>query len=158
AARKRIIRQLLTESVLLSSIAGAAGILLAVWLLNLLLAFMPALPEGFRIALDLDLDWRVVVYTIAISTVTGLLFGLAPALQSSKADVSTVLKDDSSLFTGFYRKSRTRMALVVVQVAFSLLLLVGAGLVLRSLEKIRPTSLGFVSGNMLVAPVALDET
>jgi hypothetical protein len=58
------------------------------------------------------------MYTIAFSTITGILFGLAPALQSSKADVSTVLKDDSSLFTGFYRKSQARMALVVVQVAF----------------------------------------
>jgi macrolide transport system ATP-binding/permease protein len=158
ASRRRVIRQLLTESVLLSLIAGAAGILLAVWLLNLLTAFLPPLPEGVRIALDLDLDWRVVVYTIAFATITGILFGLAPALQSSKADVSTVLKDDSSLFAGLYRKSRMRMGLVVVQVAFSLLLLVGAGLVLRSLEKIRPTRLGFSSENVLVAPVTLDET
>jgi predicted permease len=157
AARKRIIRQLLTESVLLSSIAGAAGILLAVWLLDLLLAFMPALPEGFRLALDLHLDWRVVVYTIAISTVTGLLFGLAPALQSSKADLSTILKDDSAMSTGRCRKSRLRMSLVVAQVAFSLLLLIGAGLVLRSLEKIRPTRLGFSSDNVVIAPLIMEE-
>ena len=157
ASRFRIMRQLLTESVLLSSIAGAAGILLAVWLLNLLMAFMPALPEGFRLALDLSLDWRVVVYTVAFSMVTGVVFGLAPALQSSKADVSTVLRNDSSLFTGLYRKSHARMALVVVQVAFSLMLLVGAGLVLRSLEKIRPTRMGFSTENILVAPVTLDE-
>jgi predicted permease len=158
ASRFRIIRQLLTESVLLSLIAGAAGILLAVWLLNLITAFMPPLPEGIRIALDLHLDWRVVVYTITFATITGILFGLAPALHSSKADVSTVLKDDSSLFTGLYRKSRVRMGLVVVQVAFSLLLLVCAGLVLRSLEKIQPTSMDLRANNMLVAPVALDDT
>ncbi len=157
ANRFRIVRQLLTESVLLSIIAGAAGILLAVWFLNLILAAIPALPEGIRVALDLQLDWRVVIYTIAFSTVTGILFGLAPALYSSKADLSTVLKDDSSLFTGFYRKSRARMALVVVQVAFSLLLLVGAGLVLRSLEKIRPTRLGFSTESMIVGFVRLDE-
>src|SRR5215213_5796170 len=157
ASRFLIVRQLLTESVLLSVIAGAAGILLAIWFLNMIVAALPALPEGIRIALDLHLDWRVVVYTIAFSTVTGILFGLAPALQSSKADVSTVLKDDSSLFTGFYRKSRARMALVVVQVAFSLLLLVGAGLVLRSLEKIRPTRLGFSTESMVVGIVRLDE-
>lgn len=156
ASRFRLVRQLLTESVLLSIIAGAAGILLAVWFLNLIVASVPALPEGFRVALDLHLDWRVVVYTIAFSTVTGILFGLAPALHSSKADLSTVLKDDSSLF-GFYRKSRTRMALVVVQVAFSLLLLVGAGLVVRSLEKLRPTRLGFTSESMVVGIVRLDE-
>ena len=158
ASRARIVRQLLTESVPLSLIAGAAGILLAVWLLNLIVASLPALPEGFRVAVDLRLDWRVVLYTITFSTITGILFGLAPALNSSKADVSTVLKNDSSLFTGFYRKSRARMALVMVQVAFSLLLLITAGLVLRSLEKVRPTRLGFSSDNMLVAPVTLDDT
>jgi len=157
ASRSRIIRQLLTESVLLSLIAGVAGIIVAVWLLNLLLAFMPALPEGIRVAVDLKLDWRVALYTIAFSTVTGILFGLAPALQSSKSDVSTVLKNDSSLFTGFYHKSRARMSLVMVQVAFSLLLLIGAGLVLRSLEKIRPTRIGFSSENVVVAPVALED-
>jgi len=157
ASRSRIVRQLLTESVLLSIIAGAAGILLAIWFLNAIVAAIPALPEGLRVALDLQLDWRVVIYTIAFSTITGILFGLAPALQSSKADVSSVLKDDSSLFTGFYRKSRTRMALVVIQVAFSLLLLVGAGLVLRSLEKIRPSRLGFSTENMVVGIVRLDE-
>ena len=157
ASRFRIVRQLLTESVLLSVIAGAAGILLAIWFLNLIVAAMPALPEGIRVALDLHLDWRVVIYTVAFSTVTGILFGLAPALHSSKADVSTVLKDDSSLLTGFYRKSRARMALVMVQVAFSLLLLVGAGLVLRSLEKIRPARLGFSTENLIVGIVRLDE-
>ena len=157
AGRLRIIRQLLTESVLLSLIAGAAGILLAVWLLDLVLAFMPALPEGFRIAIDMHLDWRVVVYTIVVSTVTGIFFGLAPALQSSKGDVSTILKDDSSASTGRYRKSRLRMSLVVAQVAFSLLLLIGAGLVLRTLEKIRPTRLGYSSDNIVIAPLNLDE-
>ncbi|HEX6046848.1 MAG TPA: ABC transporter permease [Pyrinomonadaceae bacterium] len=157
ASRRRIVRQLLTESVLLSTIAGAAGILLAVWLLNLLMAFIPALPEGIRIALDLRLDWHVVVYTIAVSTFTGLVFGLAPALQSSKADVATVLKDDSTVSTIRYRKSRLRKSLVVAQVAFSLLLLIGAGLVLRSLEKLRPTRLGFSSDNVVAGQVSLNE-
>jgi predicted permease len=158
ASRVRIIRQLLTESVLLSLIAGAAGILLAVWLLNVAVAALPALPEGIRVAIDLRLDWRVVFYTLAFATITGILFGLAPALSSSKTDVSTVLKNDSSLFTGFSSKSRARMALVVAQVAFSLLLLVIAGLVLRTLEKVRPTRLGFSTDNLVVAPIRLDET
>jgi len=157
ASRRRIIRQLLTESVLLSLIAGAAGILLTIWLLDLVMAFMPPLPEGIRIAVDLQLDWKVVVYTIAIATITGVLFGLAPALQSSRADVSTVLKDDSTVATGRYRKSRLRMSLVVGQVAFSLLLLISAGLVLRSLERVRPTRLGFNSDNVVVAPIVMDE-
>ena len=158
ASRGRIVRQLLTESVLLSLIAGAAGILLAVWLLNMAVAALPALPEGFRVAIDLRLDWRVVFYTLTFATITGILFGLAPALSSSKTDVSTVLKNDSNLFTGFYRKSRGRMALVVAQVAFSFLLLIVAGLVLRSLEKVRPTRLGFSTDNMVLAPVKLEES
>ncbi|HEX5833196.1 MAG TPA: ABC transporter permease, partial [Pyrinomonadaceae bacterium] len=120
ARRSRIVRQLLTESVLLALIAGAAGFLLAVWLLDLMMAFMPELPEGIRVAVDLHLDWRVLVYTFAFASVTGVLFGLVPALHSSKAEVATVLKDDSSLFSGRYRKSRIRTSLVVAQVAFSL--------------------------------------
>ena len=157
ASRRRIVRQLLTESMLLASIAGIAGILLAVWLVNLLTALMPPLPEGIRIALDLHLDWHVVVYTIAVSTFTGLVFGLAPALQGSRADVSAVLKDDATVSTARYRKSRLRMSLVVAQVAFSLLLLIGAGLVLRSLEKVRPTRLGFSSDNLVLGMLVLDE-
>ena len=156
ARRSRIVRQLLTESVLLSLIAGVAGLLLANWLLDLLMAFMPALPEGIRVAVDLRLDWRVLVYTFAFATVTGLLFGLAPALHSSKAEVASVLKDDSGLFSGRYNKSRIRQGLVVVQVAFSLLLLISAGLVWRTLEKVRPTRVGFSSDNMIVAPLLLE--
>ena len=158
ARRWRIVRQLLTESMLLSLIAGVAGLLLAVWLLNLMLAFMPALPEGIRVALDIRLDWRVVGYTMAFAAVTGILFGLAPALHSSKAEVATVLKDDSTLVTERYRKSRLRMSLVVAQVACSLLLLIGAGLVWRSLEKVRPTRVGFSTDKILVAPIAFDDS
>ena len=158
AGRSRIIRQLLTESVLLSLIAGAAGIVLAMWTLNLLVAFMPPLPEGFRVAVDLSLDWRVVAYTTVFSTITGILFGLAPALHGTKADVSTILKDESTGSTSRQRTSRLRSSLVTTQVAFSLLLLIGAGLVLRSLEKVRPTRLGFDSNDFVVAPLSLDET
>ena len=156
ARRSRIVRQLLTESVMLSLFAGAAGLLVAIWLLDLLMAFMPALPEGIRVAVDLQLDWRVLVYTFAFATVTGLLFGLAPALHSSRAEVATVLKDDSTLFAGRYSKSRIRKGLVVAQVAFSLLLLISAGLVWRTLEKVRPTRVGFSSDNILVAPLILE--
>jgi macrolide transport system ATP-binding/permease protein len=158
ASRARIIRQLITESILLSLIAGVAGVALTVWLLDILVATMPAFPEGIRVAIDLRPDWRVFAYAAAFSTVTGVLFGLAPALKSSRTEVSTVLKDDSSATTGGHRRSRVRGALVVAQVAFSLLLLIGAGLVLRSLEKVRPTRLGFSSENMVVARLHLDES
>ncbi len=158
AGRWRIVRQLTTESLLLALISGAAGVILTIWVLNLLLANLPPLPEGMRIALDLRLDWRVLAYTVAFSTVTGILFGLAPAIQSSKAEVSSVLKDDSAAVTASHRTSRTRTALVVIQVALSVLLLIASGLMVRSLDNVRPTRLGFTSENVLVAPVSLDES
>jgi len=99
----------------------------------------------------------VAAYTLAFATVTGLLFGLAPALHASRSTVASVLKDDARALSGSSRTSRARKALVVLQVAFSLLLLIGAGLVLRSLENVRPTSLGFASENMVVAPLPLDD-
>lgn len=158
ATRWRLVRQLIAESLLLSSIAGAAGVVLTVWLLNLLMASLPALPEGIRIGLDVPIDWRVLTYAIAFSMLTGVLFGLAPALVSSRPDVSPVLKDESSAVTAGYRQSKSRAALVVLQVACSLLLLVGAGLMLRSLNLFRPASLGFSSDNILVVPLELDES
>jgi predicted permease len=150
----RIVRQLIAESLLLAFVAGAVGFVTGVWLLELLLANLPVFPEGIRLALDVRLDWRVVVYTIAFATIAGVLFGLAPALQSARTDVSPVLKNDSTAFA--YRTSRLRSALVVTQVAFALLLLIAAGLVLRSLEKVRPTRLGFTSENVVAASVDLD--
>jgi len=158
AGRFRIVRQLLAESVLLSMIAGAFGVVLAVWLLHLLVAFMPPLPEGLRLAFDVQLDWRLVAYTIAFSTIVGVLFGLVPALYSAKTDVGTVLRDDSNAFAGGQRKSRLRSALVVVQVALALLLLIGSGLVLRSLQKTQPTGLGYSTESIVVALLTLNET
>jgi macrolide transport system ATP-binding/permease protein len=158
ASRFRIVRQLMTESVLLALVAGAGGVALTIWLLGALVAYMPALPEGIRVAIDLQVDWRVLLYTTAFSTLTGVLFGLAPALHSARTQVSTVLKDDAGAFAGGYRKSRVRAVLVVAQVALSVLLLISDGLLLRSLEKVRPTRLGFSSDNVVVAFLNLNET
>lgn len=157
AARSRIIRQLLTESVILSLIAGAAGAVLGFWGIALLTASLPVLPEGIRIALDVPLDGRVVLFAVAFSSLTGILFGLAPALHASRSAVSVVLKDDTVALAAPFRRSRVRRTLVVAQVALSLLLLIGAGLMLRSLENVRPTQLGFASGNALVTVLAPDE-
>jgi predicted permease len=157
AGRLRVVRQLVTESIVLSLLAGAAGVTLTLWLIALLPPMMPAFPEGIRVTLDLRPDWRVYTYSMAFSTMTGLLFGLAPALQGSRTDVSTVLRDDAAVMAGGYRTSRIRGALVVGQVALSLLLLIGAGLVLRSLEKVQPVRLGFSSENVLVAYLSVDE-
>jgi putative ABC transport system permease protein len=157
ASAWRIARQLLTESVLLAAIAGAAGVLLAMWLMNALAASFPALPEGYRIALDLRLDWRVLLYTLAFSFLVGMLFGLAPALQASRPDVIAALKDGAEVFAGARRQSRLRNGLIVAQVALSVVLLAGAGLVLRSVRNLHPINLGFDSPNMVVAPVVLEE-
>jgi predicted permease len=158
AGRCRIVRQLMAESLLLSMIAGFCGIALAVWVLHLLVALMPPLPEGLRLVFDVQLDWRVVLYTIGFSTFVGALFGLAPAMHSSKTDVGTVLRDDSNAFAGGQRKSRVRAALVVIQVALALLLLVSGGLVVRSLERTQPARLGYPTDNIVVGLLTLNET
>ena len=157
ASRQRIIRQLVTESLMLSLASGAAGLVLATWLVGALLAFAPALPEGIRVAVDLRLDWRVFAYAVGFSTVTGILFGLAPAVHSSRTEVAAVLKNDGVAFAGVHRRGRSRTALVVAQVALSVLLLIGASLLLRSLDNVRPTKLGFASDNMVVAWLNLDD-
>jgi predicted permease len=157
AGRLRIIRQLLTESVLLAFIAGGAALLLATWGLNVLVASMPVLPQGIRVVFDFSLDWRVIAYTLGFATLTGALFGLAPALRSSRFSLSSVLKDDQLAFAGKSHPSRSRRLLIVGQVAASLLLLIGAGLMSRSLSNVRPTRLGFPNENYLIASLSLDE-
>jgi macrolide transport system ATP-binding/permease protein len=157
ANRWRIVRQLLTESVLLAALAGAIGVLLAMGLMSALTASLPALPGGIRLAIDLQLDWRVLLYTLAFSSLVGVLFGLAPALQASRPDVIAALKDGADSFAGTRRQSRLRNGLIVMQVALSVVLLAGAGLVLRSVRNIQPINLGFDSLNLVVAPIELEE-
>ena len=156
AGRGRIVRQLLTESVLLALVAGMAGTVLAMWLTNLLVAFIPALPEGIRLSIDLQMDWHVLAYTFGFSFLVGVLFGLVPALQISRPDVIATLKEGSQVFAGGYGHSRMRNGLIVAQVAMALVLLVGAGLAMRSLQNISPTRLGFDSMNLVVAPLRLE--
>jgi putative ABC transport system permease protein len=158
ASRSRLIRQLIIESVLLAMVAGVIGVVLTAWMLGALVTFMPSFPEGIRVALDLRMDWRVLAYTIVFSTLTGVLFGLAPALRSSRTDLSSTLNNDASAIVGGHRQSRTRRVLVVSQISLSVLLLVAAGLLLRSLDNIRPTRLGFDSDNFLLVPLSLDLT
>jgi predicted permease len=156
AGRGRLIRQLLTESMLLALAAGVAGTLLAMWLTSLLVASMPALPEGVRLSIDLRMDWRVLAYTFGFSSFVGVFFGLVPAMQSSRPDVIAALKDGSEVSTGGYAQSRLRNGLIAAQVALALLLLTGVGLVVRSLQNISPTRLGFDSANLVVAPLVLE--
>jgi predicted permease len=143
ASRGRIVRQLVTESVLLSLAGGLGGLLLAAWINDLVSSIK--LPTDIALVFDLRLDWRVLAFALAVSLATGIFFSLLPALQSSKPDLVPALKDEASM-AGF-RRSRLRNALVVVQVALSLVLLVCAGLVVRSLQVAQRTRPGFTPEN-----------
>src|SRR5262245_522877 len=149
ATRGRLVRQLLTESILLALLGGGGGLLLAIWGSGLLPAlFSPAEAGG----LDLSFDWRVFVFTLAVSLLTGVLFGLAPALDSSRTDLVTTLKD--GLSARRQKRVPLRQALVVTQVALSLTLLIGAGLFMQSLNRALKFDPGFETHNLLVTSLA----
>jgi predicted permease len=139
ASRGRLIRQLLTESVMLSLLGGAGGVILAGWINHLVRTIK--LPTDVALMFDVRVDWRVLSFTLALSVVTGLLFSLIPAVQSSKPQLVPALKDETSM-AGF-RRSRLRNTLVVVQVALSLVLLISAGLIVRSLQEAQRMRPGF---------------
>src|SRR5215510_10237259 len=138
AGRFRLIRQLLTESVLLAALGGAAGLLFAKWCSRALLAY---LPEQTRSALDVAPDGRALGFTLAISFLTGLLFGLAPAWQATQINLTASLKDQTGAGASRSRLMLNKL-LVVAQVALSLFLLVGAGLFARSLRNLRTLDAG----------------
>jgi predicted permease len=151
AGRFRIIRQLLVESLLLSVAGGVSGLLLAIWTDRVLLGFLP--PETFALNLSATPDFRILLFATAVSLLTGLIFGLVPALQSTKPDVAPTLKDTVGGIVGGGAHVRVRKALVAVQVMLSLLLLIGAGLFIRSLRNLRDMGPGFASGNLVAFEV-----
>jgi predicted permease len=154
AGRLRLVRQLLTESVLLALLGGGLGLLLAVWLTDLLAAVPPP-PGVLPIRPEFSFDRRVLVFTGALSLLTGLIFGLVPALQASRPDLVNALKNDSAPLDERRRVS-ARSLLVVAQVALSLVLLVGAGLFLRSLQHAQAISTGFDADRILAAPLSVN--
>ncbi|HST12602.1 MAG TPA: ABC transporter permease, partial [Terriglobales bacterium] len=150
ASRARLVRQLLTESVLLSLAGGSLGLLLALWTSDVLKSTSP--PEGmFSFTLDSRLDVRVLAFTFLLSLVTGVIFGLAPALQASRPDLLPALKDEVSSAAPGLRRFSLRNLLVVAQVALSLVLLIGAGLFLRSLQNAQAIDPGFDAAKILDA-------
>jgi putative ABC transport system permease protein len=152
ATRWRVVRQLLTESLLLSILGGAAGVLLAFWAIELLISSNPAnLP---RVA-EIELDKYVLLFTIGLTTLTGLFFGLAPALQASRTDLNESLKDGMRESSGGIKRNRTRSALVITEIALSLILLVGATLLFQSLRRVLAVSPGFEPDNVLTADVSV---
>jgi predicted permease len=138
ASRFRLVRQLLTESLTLAALAGVSGLVLAFWGRDAMLALLPAVP--YPIGLDFRLDGKVLLFATLVTAATAMAFGLVPALQASKPDLVLTLKDEIGKGTG--GRGRLQAALVVAQVALSLVTLVSAGLFVRSLEKARSIDTG----------------
>jgi predicted permease len=149
ASRRQLLTQLLIESLLLSISGGAAGLLLAVAMLRGLLSFLPS--SGSPLLLHATPDLRILAFNAALAILTGLFFGLAPAMQSMRFDLWTTLKDVTGAVSGGSSPVRLRKALVTAQVALSFLLLVGAGLFVKTLANLRNTSSGFRDIENLIA-------
>ena len=148
AGRARLVRQWLTESLLLSILGGLAGLLIAFWAKTALRGFLPADSSA---NLQAPMDARVLGFALLASVFTGLLFGLAPALQLSRSSVSAVLRNDAPSIASGERLFSLRNALIFLQVALSLPLLIGAGLFLHSLRNLRGIHTGFVKENVFLA-------
>jgi predicted permease len=147
AGRWRLVRQLLTESMLLAALGGSVGMLFALWGKSALLALTDKDTRLWPNNVDLGLNWRVLAFTLAVSLLTGVLFGLAPAWRATNQDLATALKQ-SRRTTGVV--TRLSKGLIVAQVALSLLLLVGAGLFIRTLYNLQRVDLGFNQENLLL--------
>jgi macrolide transport system ATP-binding/permease protein len=151
AGRFSVVRQLLTESVLLASLGGAVGVLLAIWGMRFLTLLLANGRENFT--LRPDLNWNVLGVALALSLLTGILFGLAPALQSTRVDVLPALKEARAGQHGLrhsFRRPSLGPALVALQIGLSLLMLVGAGLFVRTLSNLQAIELGFNHENLLL--------
>lgn len=151
AGRWRIARQLLTESILLALIGGTLGLLIAQWGIKLILYISPdAIPR----AKEISLDWRVLIFTIGLAFITGILFGLVPALQAGVVDVHETLKETGRGVSG---RHWLRSSLVVVEVATTLVLLIGAGLMIRSFYRLQKVNPGFSYEHLTSFTVSLPE-
>jgi putative ABC transport system permease protein len=150
AGRARLVRQLLTESLALSLLGGAGGVLLAIWGLDLILAFSPGdLP---RLA-EISVDGRVLWFALGVSVLTASVFGLVPALQFSRPDLNESLKESGRTQTAGMGSHRLRHALVVIEIALALVLLVGSGLLIRSFTKLLQVDPGFTTEKILTLEV-----
>jgi predicted permease len=143
AGRKRLISQLLIETTMLALLGGLAGLLLAQWTVELMMALRPPLPVPVDV--EISLDRTVLLFTAGVSMLAGMAFGLAPALQATNPDVAPTLKNEAT-GSGAPRRFNLRGGLVVTQVAFSFVLLIGAGLFVRSLQKAQAIDPGFDTG------------
>jgi len=155
-SRGRIIRQLLTESVVLSLAGGAFGLLVGWAGIRALLSVNTAgLPRVGEAGMDVGLDWHVVVFAIGVSVATGIIFGLIPALQSSKTDLTTTLKESAGRSGTGFRQNKARSILVVVEVALALVLLIGSALLIRTAMALGRVDPGFDTHNVLTLKMSL---
>jgi predicted permease len=154
ASRGRLLKQLLTEGVILSAFGAVGGLLVAYWCRHALALLFPA-RAGVSMHLPGEIDWRVLAVSAGVCVIATLVVGLVPALQSGKIDLAGALKSDSAGVVGSRGRAWVRSGLVVVQVSLSFVLLVGAGLLLQSLQKIRNSSPGFSTHGVLSTAVDL---
>ena len=159
ASRWRLVRQLLIESLVLSVVGGVAGVLLAWWSLNLFLSVIFVRYGGAemeRIAIDLTPDWRVLAYSFGLALMSGIAFGLVPALRATRPDLIGLVKSEGATATGRSARSRLSGALVVAQVAICFVLLIPAGLLLRSVQLNLATDPGYEAKNLLSVGYSLE--
>ncbi|HVS51534.1 MAG TPA: ABC transporter permease [Opitutaceae bacterium] len=154
-SRWRVIWQLLFESVLLALLGGAAGVLLAVWSIDAANAWLAG--QNITLWTGVRMEYPVLIFSVALSVVTGIAFGLVPAWQTAKVDLQHALKGANANATGGVAHRRTLDVLVVAEIAVALMLLIGAGLFLRSLGQLRGRSAGFDPTNVLAVNVSLTE-
>jgi putative ABC transport system permease protein len=159
ASRWRLVRQLLMESLVLSVIGGVAGVLLAWWSLKLFLSVIFVLYGGaemLRVVIDLTPDWRVLAYSFGLALLSGIAFGLVPALRATRQDLIGVVKSEGATATGRSARSRLSGALVIAQVSICFVLLVPAGLLLRSVQLNLTTDPGYEAKNLLSVGYSLE--
>jgi putative ABC transport system permease protein len=160
AGYRRIVRQLLTESVLLALIGGVFGILVAFGMLHILHAALP--PAGSSVEIPnsegIGMDGTVLIFTLGVSLVTGIIFGLAPAIQITRSSLSESLKEGGRGSTGGRRGQRARSGLIISEIALSVILLTGAGLLLRSFVLLLSQDLGFNPSRVLTLQITLPES
>jgi len=153
AGRVRLLRQLLTEGLLLSAAAAAGGLVIAYWCRDLLKVLFMRPAPGVIISLPAQMDWRVLVLSAGVALIATVLYGLVPAMQASNVDLAVAMKSESSGVVGGRGKAWIRSGLVMAQVSLSFILLVGAGLLLKSLQAMRSADVGFSTQGVLFGNV-----